>query len=62
MPPPLASAHAQAGKELRDIYRCPVYKTQSRGPTYVFTAGLRTKLPPAKWVLAGLALVMDVVE
>ena len=44
------------------MYKCPVYKTQFRGPTFVFSAGLRTKAPPAKWVLAGLALVMDVVE
>jgi dynein heavy chain len=58
----LSSRRVQSGKETKDIYKCPVYKTQSRGPTYVFTAGLRTKAPPSKWVLAGLALVMDVVE
>jgi len=56
------SAMQSSGKESKDIYKCPVYKTQSRGPTYVFTAGLRTKAPPTKWVLAGLSLVMDVVE
>jgi len=42
-------------------YRCPVYKTQSRGKTYVFTANLRSpKLPASKWILAGVALVMEV--
>jgi len=56
------SAMQSSVKESKDIYRCPVYKTQQRGPTFVFTAGLRTKAPPSKWVLAGLALVMDVVE
>ena len=43
------------------VYNCPVYKTQQRGPTYVFTATLRTKAPPAKWTLAGVVLVMDIV-
>eukprot|EP00904_Undaria_pinnatifida_P003150 jgi/Undpi1/12836/HiC_scaffold_7.g02503.m1 len=42
-------------------FMCPVYKTQQRGPTYVFDAGLRTKAPTAKWVLAGVVLVMDIV-
>lgn len=43
------------------VIRCPVYKTQQRGPTYVFDAGLRTKAPMAKWVLAGVVLVMDII-
>ena len=52
---------ATAGKDdARDIYQCPVYQTQVRGPTYVFVAGLRTKASPAKWTLAGVALLMDV--
>jgi dynein heavy chain len=38
-----------------------VYKTQKRGPTYVFSLQLKTKLEPAKWVLAGVAAVMEVV-
>jgi len=46
----------------RDQYACPVYKTQFRGPTYVFTAGLKTKKPPSKWVMAGVSLLMSVVE
>merc|ERR1712167_89154 len=40
-------------------YRCPCYKTEMRGPTYVFCAQLRTKALPAKWILAGCALIMD---
>ncbi|TMW58214.1 hypothetical protein Poli38472_011802 [Pythium oligandrum] len=43
------------------IYECPVYKTQQRGPTFVFTAQLRTKHPPSKWILAGVALLLEVV-
>jgi dynein heavy chain len=46
--------------EQANSFACPVYKTQQRGPTYVFTANLRTKAPSAKWVLAGVVLVMDV--
>lgn len=41
--------------------RVPVYKTQQRGPTYVFTAQLKTKAVPQKWILAGVVLVMEVV-
>eukprot|EP00965_Chrysotila_dentata_P224280 6194093-Pleurochrysis_carterae.AAC.1 len=44
-----------------DVYQCPVYKTQFRGPTYVFTAGLKSKHPPSKWIMAGVALLMNVV-
>ncbi|XXQ31198.1 Dynein heavy chain, cytoplasmic [Plasmodiophora brassicae] len=47
-------------QEKTGIYNCPVYKTQRRGPTYVFAAGLRTKLPPAKWVLNGVVLLLEV--
>ena len=46
--------------ETSGIFLCPVYKTQFRGPTYVFSAQLKTKSPPARWVLAGVALVLDV--
>jgi dynein heavy chain len=28
--------------------------------TYVFPAQLKTKYPPAKWVLAGVAMILDV--
>ena len=62
MPVVLVKAAAQDKAEARDVYACPVYKTQQRGPTYVFTANLKTKAPPAKWVLGGVALLMDVVE
>jgi len=50
----------QEGKEEKGVYQCPVYKTENRGNTYVFTAQLKTKYPPAKWILAGVALILDV--
>lgn len=41
-------------------YQCPVYKTEQRGPTFVFCAQLKTKSPPARWIMSGVALIMDV--
>jgi len=48
------------GKEDKSIYQCPVYKTVNRGNTYVFTAQLKTKQSPQKWILAGVAMLLDV--
>ena len=49
------------GKEDKSLYYCPVYKTESRGATYVFTAQLKTtKYPPQKWILGGVAILLDV--
>eukprot|EP00998_Keelungia_sp_KM082_P007054 NODE_326_length_2088_cov_110.843957_g320_i0.p1 GENE.NODE_326_length_2088_cov_110.843957_g320_i0~~NODE_326_length_2088_cov_110.843957_g320_i0.p1 ORF type:complete len:660 (+),score=234.76 NODE_326_length_2088_cov_110.843957_g320_i0:262-1980(+) len=48
--------------DLRDLYACPVYKTQERGPGYVCTCYLKTKHDPRKWVIGGVAMLMDVVE
>ncbi|XP_056673432.1 dynein axonemal heavy chain 9 isoform X2 [Monodelphis domestica] len=44
----------------RNIYPCPVYKTCQRGPTYIWTFGLKTKEAPSKWVLAGVALLLQI--
>ncbi|CAM9802998.1 unnamed protein product, partial [Choristocarpus tenellus] len=46
--------------DTQGLYQCPVYKTEQRGPTFVFCAQLKTKSPPGRWVLAGVALIMDV--
>eukprot|EP00899_Mesostigma_viride_P009330 jgi/Mesvir1/18399/Mv14277-RA.1 len=46
--------------EQRDSYMCPVYKTAKRGPSYVFTAQLRSKVSQVKWILAGVAMLMEV--
>ena len=48
------------GKEDRTLYQCPVYKTEDRGNTYVFTAQLKTRYLPRKWILAGVVMLMDV--
>jgi len=51
------------GSGEKGMFECPVYMTQSRGLSeFVFSAGLRTRVPSAKWVLAGVALVMDAAD
>ncbi|CAL1535626.1 unnamed protein product [Lymnaea stagnalis] len=44
----------------RLVYDCPVYKTKGRGPTFVWTFRLKTRLEPSKWVLGGVALLLQV--
>lgn len=48
------------GKEDPTLYQCPVYMTPARGATFVFTAQLKTKAPPRRWILAGVAVILDV--
>jgi dynein heavy chain len=52
-----ASKQADSG-----IYNCPCYKTEQRGPTFVFCAQLKTKSPADRWIMSGVALIMDIVE
>ncbi|XP_045149226.1 dynein axonemal heavy chain 9 [Echinops telfairi] len=47
-------------QDCRSVYPCPLYKTCQRGPTYVWTFNLKTKEPPSKWVLAGVALLLQI--
>nr|XP_027809857.1 dynein heavy chain 9, axonemal [Marmota flaviventris] len=47
-------------QDCRSVYSCPVYKTCQRGPTYVWTFNLKTKENPSKWVLAGVALLLQI--
>jgi dynein heavy chain len=49
--------------DVQGLYMCPVYVTEQRGPTFVFKAQLKcgTKNVAARWVLCGVALIMDVV-
>ena len=61
MPVTLIKAVTVDKDEVKDAYACPVYRTQNRGPTYIFSAGLKTKTPPAKWTMAGVAIILDVV-
>jgi dynein heavy chain len=59
----VAALAPETGKEDKNSYKCPVYKTEARGATYVFAAQLKTnatKYPPQKWVIAGVAIILDV--
>jgi len=47
-------------REEKNIYICPTYCTPGRRPNYVFAAQLRTKYPPQKWVLGGVAMILDI--
>ncbi|EFC49517.1 axonemal dynein heavy chain beta [Naegleria gruberi] len=46
-------------RDTKNIYECPVYVTPQRGPTYIFTAQLKTKHDVSKWVLAGACLLLQ---
>jgi dynein heavy chain len=41
------------------LYECPVYLTSARGGTFVFLAVLKTRDPVHRWILAGVALLMQ---
>jgi dynein heavy chain len=43
----------------KEIYECPVYMTTKREASYVFLATLHTIDPKSKWILGGVALVMQ---
>uniref|UniRef100_A0A4X1SMC7 Dynein axonemal heavy chain 9 n=1 Tax=Sus scrofa TaxID=9823 RepID=A0A4X1SMC7_PIG len=60
MPVVLLRAIPADKQDCRGVYPCPLYKTCQRGPTYVWTFHLKTKEKPAKWVLAGVALLLQI--
>jgi dynein heavy chain len=41
------------------VYMCPVYEVKTRGDTWVFDVALKTKSPKQKWIIAGVALILD---
>ena len=45
--------------ESKNIYACPVYKTRDRGPTFVWTFNLKSKEKSSKWILGGVALLLQ---
>jgi len=44
----------------KNAYICPTYCVPTRRPYFVFPAQLRTKAPADKWVLAGVAIILDI--
>merc|ERR1719161_1039199 len=43
----------------RGIFDCPVFITTLRGATFTFVATLKSLQPVSKWVLAGVAIMMN---
>eukprot|EP00930_Biecheleria_cincta_P046148 TRINITY_DN3182_c0_g1_i7.p1 TRINITY_DN3182_c0_g1~~TRINITY_DN3182_c0_g1_i7.p1 ORF type:complete len:1861 (-),score=425.96 TRINITY_DN3182_c0_g1_i7:240-5396(-) len=60
MPVVLCKAGTVSDKVDKNSFVCPVYCVPTRRPYFVFPAQLRTKAPPEKWVLAGVAMILDV--
>jgi len=44
----------------KNMYICPAYCVPTRRPYFVFPAQLRTKAVPDKWVLGGVAIILDI--
>jgi dynein heavy chain len=61
MPVMLVKAIPTDKAEYKDTFMCPVYKVQQRGHTFVFQANLKTRVDHTTWIIAGVALLMDVV-
>lgn len=59
MPVIFAKAIPVDRQETKHTYECPVYRTNARGPTYVWTFRLKSKGKTARWVLAGVALLLE---
>ncbi|KAM6087603.1 LOW QUALITY PROTEIN: dynein axonemal heavy chain 11 [Chlamydotis macqueenii] len=53
-------AIAMDQREIKNVYECPVYKTKSTETTFIWTFNLKSQERPAKWVLAGVALLLAV--
>ena len=60
MPVVYVRAITQDKQELKNMYECPVYRTRSRGLTYVWTFSLKSKDKPTKWTLAGVAILLQI--
>lgn len=61
-PMPILNCRAVSADKVdtNNVYYAPTYKTTQRGPTWVFSAQLKTKSPAGRWVMAGVGLIMDI--
>ncbi|XP_027975100.1 dynein heavy chain 11, axonemal-like [Eumetopias jubatus] len=59
MPVIFAKAIPTDRQETKHTYECPVYRTKMRGSNYVWTFRLRSPDKTTKWVLAGVALLLE---
>lgn len=60
MPVVFVKAITQDKQETKNMYECPVYRTRTRGPTYIWTFNLKTREKPTKWTLAGVAILLQI--
>jgi len=60
MPVIVCKAGTVSDKVDKNLYVCPCYCVTTRRPYFVFPAQLRTKTVADKWVLAGVALILDI--
>merc|ERR1719335_1660613 len=60
MPVVNCKAGTATDREEKNVYICPTYCVPTRRPHYVFPAQLRTKHPAAKWILGGVAIILDI--
>ncbi|MCQ2815636.1 MAG: hypothetical protein MJ252_00070 [archaeon] len=44
---------------MKNYYICPIYKTLDRQSTFVCFAQFKSKEPPAKWTIAGVAAILE---
>uniref|UniRef100_A0A1I8M0L3 Dynein heavy chain n=1 Tax=Musca domestica TaxID=7370 RepID=A0A1I8M0L3_MUSDO len=59
MPVICIKASVQERHDVHHCYECPLYKTRSRGNTYVWTFNLKSRSPKSKWILGGVALLLQ---
>ena len=60
MPIMIIKAITQDKEDTWALFECLVYKTRLRGPTYIWTFNLKSRKRPAKWVLAGFCLLLQI--
>ncbi|XP_014471080.1 PREDICTED: dynein beta chain, ciliary-like [Dinoponera quadriceps] len=60
MPVVFVKAITQDKQETKNVYECPLYRTRTRGPTYIWTFNLKTRDKPTKWTLAGVAILLQI--
>ncbi|XP_023241581.1 dynein beta chain, ciliary-like isoform X1 [Centruroides sculpturatus] len=46
-------------QEIKNTFECPLYRTRERGNTYIWTFNLRTKANTSKWIIGGVALLLE---
>ena len=59
MPVILLHAVPHDRQDARSLYACPLYRTRERGTTFVWAFNLPSREDPAKWTLAGVALLLQ---